>query len=152
MKNTSFPLTLMFVDKNRIVQQVVHRDKQSLDITRPDQPALYVIELQQNSELDQLEGKEVHFMDTKEAAAIDSFFSAIKEADIPDPLPEDFLQKILRLPAPQRDKAIQAKMKDFGASVRQQIKNNLSSALADIRKEKIEQQADETLSMVEGDQ
>lgn len=152
MKGTKIPLSIIFISPKGRVKKVEHRnDTNSLKITKPDEPIKFVLEVPMDQSLDSLKGESFEFMSSKSEHAKKAFRETIKEAELPDPLPEDFLEKVLRLPEPQRDQAIQMKLQDFGASMRQQIKNNISSALSSIRKQQIEEKTDELLSSIEGD-
>lgn len=66
------------------------------------------------------------------------FYLGFKTASLDQPLPEDFIEKILQLPKKERDKAIQAKLQEWGTHVQNQIITNINEALDNLRGNQIE--------------
>lgn len=146
MKGTKIPLTLLFVGDDLVVKEVHHRpDTNSREYSIPDIPVRIVIEVKLDKNLSSSQGDKIRIMDTQKKAAKSKFLETIKEAELPEPLPEDFLEKVIKLPKKERDKAVQTKLKDYTSQVQQNVKDNLTSALTSLRTNKIEEKTDNFL-------
>jgi uncharacterized protein YdaU (DUF1376 family) len=67
------------------------------------------------------------------------YLGMLKTAEsIEEPIPEEFIKEVVKLPPKERKEAVQAKLKNWFSQVKDQIKSSINNAEVNIKKERIE--------------